>query len=325
MDFFNGFSPSNGYFTVILIFSVIFFNGATDAVNAVATCVGTKCLKISHAVILSAVFNFLGVFIMGIFSSGVAYTVKNLAFFPNDTVCRTALCASMLSVIIWTVFTWVFGIPTSESHALVSSLAGTAMAYAGSYINAEEYSKVLYGLIVSTVMGFCAGILSNHAVRLIFKRKSDNFFRFAQIFGACISSFAHGAQDGLKFLGLFLLFSSDENSIGIWLVLAVSFVMFSGTAVGGKKIIRSVGEDMVILEKCDGFASDIASALCLLSASVWGIPTSTTHTKTSSVLGAGILNGGKINFKTVFGIVTAWILTFPVCTLLGYTIMKILT
>ena len=323
MDFFNGFFSQIGYFSSVLILITVFFNGATDASNAVATCVGTKCMKISHATIMSAVFNFLGVLVMGTFAGKVAFTVKELAVFPSESSVKTAVCASMLSVIIWAGGAWLFGIPTSESHALTASLTGTALACEAAYISTANYTKILYGLSFSTVLGFAVGVLSSFLTRVFLKKRSENFFKYAQIFGACCTSFAHGGQDGVKFLGLFLLFTNG-GEIGTPLIFAVSAVMLIGTAVGGKKIIKSVGENMVQIDKKDGFASDIASALCLLFASVMGIPASTTHTKTSSILGVGAISSGKINVKTVLGIVAAWIFTFPACTLLGYVIMKIM-
>ncbi len=323
MDFFNGFFSQIGYFSAFLIFLTVFFNGATDASNAVATCVGTKCMKISHATLMSAVFNFLGVLVMGTYAESVAFTVKGLAVFPSEGSVKTAVCASMLSVIIWAGGAWLFGIPTSESHALTASLTGTALACKAAHINTANYTKILYGLLVSTVLGFAVGVLVSFLTRVFLKKRSENFFKYAQIFGACCTSFAHGGQDGVKFLGLFLLFTSG-GEVGTPLIFAVSVVMLIGTAVGGKKIIKSVGENMVQIDKKDGFASDVASALCLLFASIMGIPASTTHTKTSSILGVGALSSGKINAKTVLGIVTAWIFTFPACTLLGYAIMKIM-
>ncbi len=323
MDFFNGFFSQIGYFSSVLIFITVFFNGATDASNAVATCVGTKCMKISHATIMSAVFNFLGVLIMGTFAGKVAFTVKELAVFPSESSVKTAVCASMLSVIIWAGGAWLFGIPTSESHALTASLTGTALACGGAYINTAQYARVLYGLLVSSALGFAVGVIISLLTDIFLKKCSDTFFRYAQIFGACCTSFAHGGQDGVKFLGLFLLFTNG-GEVGTPIIFAVSAVMLFGTAVGGKKIIKSVGENMVEINKKDGFASDIASALCLLFASIMGIPASTTQTKTSSILGVGALSSGKINAKTTLSIVTAWIFTFPACTLLGYMIMKIM-
>ena len=323
MDLYSVFFHDIGYFSVFLIFLTVFFNGATDASNAVATCVGTKCMKISHATIMSAVFNFLGVLIMGTFAGKVAFTVKELAVFPSESSVKTAVCASMISVILWAGGAWLFGIPTSESHALTASLTGAALACGGAYINTAQYARVLYGLLVSSALGFAVGVIISLLTDIFLKKCSDTFFRYAQIFGACCTSFAHGGQDGVKFLGLFLLFSGG-NTVGVPIIFAVSAVMLFGTAVGGKKIIKAVGENMVSIDKKDGFSSDIASALCLLLASIFGIPASTTHTKTSSILGAGALTTGKINYKTVLNIVTAWFVTFPVCTFLGYLIMKIM-
>ncbi len=311
-------------FLLMLILITVFLNGATDAVNSIASCVGTKCMKMSSATVMSAVFNCLGVIIMGHFFTSVADTFGTLVSFSDDSTAKTALSASVICVILWACITWVFGIPTSESHALAASLVGASLAVnTGAVADTSGLLKVLYGLIISTLAGGSLGFLISRFVHRYLAGTSERFFKKAQIFGACCSSFMHGGQDGLKFAGL-LMISSDgvPHTAGVFLI---GLIMFLGTWVGGKKIVRSVGEQMVTLDKKDGFSADIASAVCLFIGSVsGGIPMSTTHTKTSALLGAGKACGGTVDRKTVSEMILAWVCTFPACGVLAYFVTKIM-
>ena len=164
------------------------------------------------------------------------------------------------------------------------------------------------------------------------RRKTGPFFRIAQIFGAAAMSFMHGAQDGQKFIGVLFLglaFCNGQSSvegisIPVWLMLLCSVVMALGTSVGGEKIIKSVGMDMVRLEKYQGFSADIAAALCLLYSSLFGIPVSTTHTKTTAIMGVGAVKRlSAINFGVVKDMVLTWVFTFPGCGLISFIMAKL--
>ena len=212
-----------------------------------------------------------------------------------------ALCAALFSIVVYSVAASVFGIPTSESHSLIAGLSGAAIAIHNgiSGINFNEWVKVLYGLVLSLALGFFMGWVICKAITIICagmdRHKTNGFFKSAQIFGAAFMSFMHGAQDGQKFIGVLFLgiaFCNGQSSvqgmiIPVWLMLLCSVVMGVGTSVGGEKIIKSVGMDMVKLEKFQGFSADLAGAVCLLLSSVFGIPVSTTHTKTSAIMGVG--------------------------------------
>lgn len=325
--------------TVILTLGVIFVNGWTDAPNAIATCVATRCISPRAAVMMSAVCNFLGVFVMTIVSPKVAVTISNMVDFSGDPKDSTiALCAALFAIIIWAVVAWCFGIPTSESHALIAGLSGSAIALHNGFsgINGDEWIKVIYGLVLSTVLGFGSGYLFAKLTTLIFRntdrRKSNSFFRGAQIFGGAAMSFMHGAQDGQKFMGVLILgvfmMNGQDTSAGVvvpvWMMILCSLIMAFGTSIGGYKIIKSVGMNMVKLERYQGFAADFAGAACLLLSSVLGIPVSTTHTKTTAIMGVGATKRlSAINLGVVKEMVLTWVLTFPGCGIIGYLVTKL--
>lgn len=325
--------------SVILTLGVIFVNGWTDAPNAIATCVTTRCMEAKPAILMAAVFNFLGVLVMTLINSTVAMTIKNMVNFNgNNDEAMIALCAALFAIVVWAVAAWYFGIPTSESHALIAGLSGAAIALHGGLegINGEEWIKVIYGLALSAIVGFAFGWIvckiTTLICREIDRRKTEGFFKYAQIGSSAMTAFMHGAQDGQKFmgvllLGLFLINGQDSTgsvNLPVWMMLLCSLVMGLGTSVGGKKIIKSVGMDMVKLEKYQGFSADVAASLCLLLSSVFGIPVSTTHTKTTAIMGVGAVKRmSAINFKVVQDMVLTWILTFPGCGFIGYLMAKL--
>ena len=324
--------------STLLTLGVIFVNGWTDAPNAIATAVSTRSINVNKAIAMAAVCNFIGVVVMTSFNSSVAFTIRNMVNFGEDSKSALiALAASLAAIVIWAVGAWYFGIPTSESHSLIAGLSGAAIALGGvKGINLSEWVKVLYGLVLSTVLGFAAGFAICRLITILFenanRKKANLFFDKAQIFGAAAMAFMHGAQDGQKFIGVLLLgfnlavgiTGEGASEIPVWMMLLCSVIMGLGTAVGGKKIIKSVGMDMVKLEKYQGFSSDLAAALCLLLSTLLGIPVSTTHMKTASIMGAGAerrLSAIKIN--VVKDMMMTWICTFPGCGLLGFVFAKL--
>ena len=239
---------------------------------------------------------------------------------------------------VYSVGASYFGIPTSESHSLIAGLSGAAIAIQNGVggINMDEWVKVLYGLVLSLLLGFLSGYLFCKLLTVLCvnmnRQKTNAFFRVAQIFGAAAMSFMHGAQDGQKFIGVLFLgmaFCNGQSSVAgviipIWLMLLCSTVMGLGTSVGGEKIIKSVGMDMVRLEKYQGFASDMSAAFCLLLSSLFGIPVSTTHTKTSAIMGVGAVKRlTAINFGVVKDMMLTWVFTFPGCGLISFLVAKL--
>jgi len=322
------------YITVFSVLCVIFVNGFTDAPNAIATAVATKALKLKTAVILCAVFNFLGAFFSAVFNSNVAVTVFSVSNFGNDfKKANIALCAAMISIILWGIFAWFFGIPTSESHALLSGISGAALAVSGGSINIEIWKEIILWLFLSSFLGFAVGFSLTYIFSYFLRnKKSDSVFKKAQIVSSSIMAFSHGAQDGLKFMGIFMLSLSLKNAsfsesfkIPLWLILLCSIIISLGTSFGGKRIIKKVGYEMASYDNASAFFSDLSASFCLLFASYFGIPLSTTQVKTMSVAGAAFSKGkDKINYKTIFEMLLAWALTFPVCAIISYLFSKLL-
>lgn len=324
--------------TVALTLGVVFVNGWTDAPNAIATCVTTRCMRVRSAIIMSAICNFFGVLIMTHINASVASTISNMVDFGGDTtMALIALCAALFSIVVYSVGASIFGIPTSESHSLIAGLTGAAIALGGAGgVNMNEWIKVIYGLVMSLLFGFAIGWATAKVVTVICagldRRRTDTFFKYAQIFGAATMSFMHGAQDGQKFIGVLFLgvaFASGQPDVAgaiipVWLMVLCSATMGLGTSVGGEKIIKSVGMDMVKLEKYQGFSADLSSSLCLLVMTVLGIPVSTTHTKTSAIMGVGAVRRlSAINFGVVKDMMLTWIFTFPGCGIISYAMAKL--
>ncbi|MBQ8236108.1 MAG: inorganic phosphate transporter, partial [Clostridia bacterium] len=200
------------FIAVVLTLGVILVNGWTDAPNAIATCVVTRCMSPKAAILMAALFNFLGVFVMTLINATVAETITKMVDFGNDPKeAIIALSAALFAIVLWATLAWVFGIPTSESHALIAGLTGSAIALHNSLagVNGGEWFKVIYGIGISVVLGFGLGWLVCKLVTVLFQKanrpKTEPFFRGAQITGAASMAFMHGAQDGQKFMGVILL------------------------------------------------------------------------------------------------------------------------
>ncbi len=324
--------------STVLTLGVILVNGWTDAPNAIATCVSTRAIGARAAIVMAAIFNFLGVLVMTSINHSVAFTIYNMVDFGGDShTALIALCAAMAAIVIWATAAWYFGIPTSESHALIAGVSGAAVAIQNSFdgINGSEWIKVVYGIVLSTVLGFVLGFICSKLTVLIFRNKnrlkSERFFAGAQIAGGAAMAFMHGAQDGQKFMAIFLLGAAMANGqtdvafvVPIWLMVVCSAVMGLGTSIGGYRIIKSVGMDMVKLKPYQGFAADFSATLCLLLSSLTGIPVSTTHTKTTAIMGVGAARRvSNVNWSVVKDLVLTWVCTFPGCGLLGYLMAKL--
>lgn len=325
--------------TTLLTLGVILVNGLTDAPNAIATCVSTRSLSPKMAILMAAVFNFLGVLIMAKLNVSIAETIFNMVDFGVDTnIALAGLSAALSAIVIWSITAWFFGIPTSESHALVAGLAGAGIAVKNSFsaINGSELIKVFYGLLFSTVLGFLMGYVTVRLVEQLFRRvnktKTGRFFQGAQIGGAALMAFMHGAQDGQKFMGVYILgiyisqgiTSAAHVEFPIWMIILCSGVMALGTSIGGYRIMKKVGMGIVNLEKYQGFSADLAAAGCLLVSSLSGIPVSTTHTKTTAIMGVGAAKRIKnVNWGVSKDMALTWLFAFPGCGLIGYLMAKL--
>ncbi len=320
---------------LLLVCASIFVNGWTDAPNAIATVVSTRVLHPRVAVIMATFFNLVGIMCFG---SAVASTIANLVDLGNQANPLIAVCAAQLSIVIWSVSAWKFGIPTSESHALIAGLMGAGIAYNGiSAFKFAEFEKVLWGIVISTVVGFAAAYAVTKLIGYLFRHakraKANRFFSFGQVASAALMATSHGAQDGQKFMGVFVLVILLAQKqpvpasvhIDLWIMFLCSIVMAIGTSIGGYRIIKTMGIDMVKLEKYQGFSAEIVASLCMLITTVKsGIPLSTTNTKGAAMMGAGAARRfSDVNWGIAKEMVVAWILTFPACLVLGYAMTRL--
>lgn len=315
-------------------------NGATDAPNAIATVVGTRSMSPTAAIIMAAICNFIGLIAVTTIGAAVAKTIFGMVNFGGDNqAALLALAAAMVAIIVWGVVTWYFGIPTSQSHSLIAGITGAAIALQSGIggINFDEWVKVLYGLVISTVLGFASGWVITKIIEFLARdmdrRKSAGFWHWAQILAGAGVAIMHGAQDGQKFLSVSMMgimlcmgMGTDPGNVNfpMWLVLLCALTMGLGTAIGGKKIIKSVGMDMVKMEPYQGFAACLAAIFCIGLANGTGMPVSTTHTKTTAIMGVGASKRlSNVKWGKVGNMVAAWVLTFPGCGLIGYALAKL--
>jgi PiT family inorganic phosphate transporter len=293
---------------------------------------------VDSAIIMSVITNFLGLVVMTFFSTAVADTMSNMVDFGGDNhAALIALAAAMVSIVTWSSLAWVFGIPTSESHALIAGLTGAAIAVHGglSGVNGAEWVKVVYGLVLSTVLGFAAGWVIAKVIpylcRNADRRQANDFFAKMQVWAAAGASAMHGAQDGQKFMSTAMLAIALSQGLNVsnlefplWLEVLCAAVMAIGTGIGGKPIIKKVGIDMVQLEQYQGFAAALSATGALLIATLTGLPVSTTHTSSSSMMGAGAAKDvHSVDWEVAKEIVATWVFTFPGCGLIGFALAKL--
>ena len=318
----------------LLNIGVIVVNGATDAPNAIATVVSTRAMKPKFAILMAAVCNFLGLLLVSLVTSAVAHTIFNMVDFGgNSQQALIALTAAMIAIIVWGAAAWWFGIPTSQSHSLIAGLTGAAIALQGGFgaINGGEWMKVVYGILLSTLLGFFLGWANSKIVgrvcRNMDRKRTTKVFRWAQVASGAGVAFMHGAQDGQKFMSIFVLAitlatgvgQADQMVLPIWLMFFCALNMGIGTAVGGERIIKSVGLDMVKLEPFQGFAASAATFFCLMLSTFAGLPVSTSHTNTTAIMGVGAAKRkSAVKWGIAVDMVKTWVLTFPGCGLLGF-------
>ena len=303
---------------LLLLAAVILVNGWTDAPNAIATTVAAGVLSFPAAVGLAAVCNLLGVVCTTAVSDAVARTLWSMADFGPYAL--TALSAALAATVLWAVFAWRFGVPTSESHALVSGLAGAALALGADRLRMGALLRVGFGLVLSLLLGWGLGRL----FRKILPPQKGSFYHRGQVLGAALTAFFHGAQDGQKFLGvlaLVLTLQGGDFALPSWTQWACAGLMALGTLIGGKRIIDTVGRKMVRLSPRSGFAADLGCAGVLALCTLLGLPVSTTHAKTAAILGAG----ADPEVKVAGSLGAAWLLTFPACGAIAFFLLKVLS
>ena len=304
----------------LLVLAVIFVNGWTDAPNAIATAVGSGAMPFRRAVAMAAACNFLGTAVSCLCFPAVAATMGELAVFDSPEAALTVLNAALLSIVLWAVAAWRFGLPTSESHALLAGLSGGALALSGSaaQLNGGAWLRVLAGLALSLPAGALAGRAFRAALTGRVRRPGP-----WQRGGAALMALLHGAQDGQKFMALLLMANALEGDTAPSapaLALLTAGVMALGTALGGKPIVEKVGSKLADLSPVDGLAADLGAGAVLLACSALGLPASTTHAKVAAICGAG--RGAD---RRVMGqMAGAWALTFPCCALLAFLLTRLM-
>jgi len=313
-----------------LVLAAEFVNGWTDAPNSIATVVSTRVLSPGQALVMAAVLNVVG----AMSGTAVAATIGK-GIVDAKSVNITTVGAAMVAIVVWSTLAWLWGLPTSESHALVAGLSGAALATAG--VNAlvwDGWKKVLIGLLFSSFLGFLGGLALTLAIYWIFRAwrpgAVTKLFGRLQIMSACFMAFSHGSNDGQKFIGAFTLTLVLGGilpvfEVPLWVILLCAVTMGIGTAVGGWRIVKTMGLRMTKLDPVHGFAAETAAATAIEVASRLGIPVSTTHTISTAIMGVGSTRRlSAVRWGVGREIVTAWILTFPVCGALAWLAAKAL-
>ncbi|HBA39126.1 MAG TPA: inorganic phosphate transporter [Deltaproteobacteria bacterium] len=314
---------------LLLILAAEFVNGWTDAPNSIATVVSTRVLPPHQAVLMATILNAMG----ALSGTAVAATIGKGIVDPA-IINTTTVAAAMVGIVLWSCLAYYMGgIPTSESHALVAGLAGAGLATAGpSVLLWEGWSKVFIGLLFSTFLGFFGGLVIMLLLYRIFYRSRPGTVRIIfgrlQVLSAAFMSFSHGSNDGQKFIGVFTLALVlggvlPEFHVPLWVILLCAITMGIGTALGGWKIIRTMGMRLTKLEPVHGFAAETSAALVIAAASHLGIPLSTTHTIGTSIMGVGsIQRFSAVRWGVAGEIIMAWVLTFPACGLIAYLVAR---
>jgi len=310
---------------VVLALSFDFINGFHDTANTIATSISTKALPARVAIIFSAFMNLLGAMAF----TGVAKTIGGKIADPLKLEHGMIIvAAALVAAIAWNLLTWYFGIPSSSSHALIGSLAGSVIAAEGIMaVNYAGFITILEALVLSPVIAFIVGFLIMSLIRSIFRNsnpgKMNRNFRTLQIFTAAWQAFSHGTNDAQKSMGIitFALVAGGfqaELDVPFWVKLTCALAMAIGTSVGGHRIIKTIGTKIIKLEPASGFASDVSSAMIIILATLIKLPVSTTHVISSSIMGVGSAKRlSSVRWSTGQQMITAWVITLPVTALLA--------
>ena len=335
----------------VVVFAAVVFeysNGFHDAANAIATVVSTKVLTPRQAIVMAAIFNLTGALLGG----AVASTIGKGLVDTNFVTMATVLCA-LIAAFAWNITTWWVGLPSSSSHALIGGLCGAALATArGNWSvlkwNSGLWPKVVVPMITSPLAGFFLGALVMFALFLIFHRFTPaavhSVFGKLQIFSAAWMAHSHGTNDAQKTMGIITLALFTGTKAGsfdhlpgwltflqtpafaeipAWVKILCAITMAAGTAAGGWRIIRTLGHKMVKLQPVHGFAAETSAAFIIQTASVYGIPLSTTHVISTSIMGVGAAKRfSGVKWMVVERIIWAWILTLPATGLIGFILAR---
>jgi len=316
---------------VLLALCFDFVNGFNDTANAIATSVSTKALSPRNAIIIAASLNFLGAL------SGTAVAARiGKSIVAPENVTGMVLCCALIGAITWNLITWRFGIPSSSSHALIGGLVGGVIAGFGyKAVLWQGFTKIFAGLVISPVVSLVAGSMVMTLLFWLFRgtspARTNNSFRKMQILSACMAAFAHGSNDAQKSMGIITMALLSGHLINnfavpLWVKAACAGAMAFGTAIGGWRIIRTMGGKIFRIEPINGFAADFTSSLVIFAASHIGAPVSTTHVVSSSIMGVGAAKRLKgVRWNIARQIVAAWIITIPSAALVSILVYKLIT
>lgn len=321
---------------LIIIFALAFdfINGFHDTANSIATAVSTRALKPKHAIILASCMNFLGAIMFTGVAKMIADNIVYTELLPdNGTI---VILSALLGAIAWNLITWYYGIPSSSSHAILGAIAGAAVTAGGiEMLKVEGFIDVVKALIFSPILAFSIGFVIYSIIKLIFKdknlAKTSNGFRRMQIFTAAMQAFSHGTNDAQKSMGIIMMalvaagYQEQGAEVLLSVQVACATAMAFGTAVGGWKIIKTVGGKIMKIKPASGVAADLGSATTIMIASALHLPVSTTHVISSSIMGVGTAHRRKgVKWTTAQRMVITWIITFPVAALISSLIYRIL-
>ncbi|CAM3047896.1 inorganic phosphate transporter [Sporolactobacillus spathodeae] len=320
---------------VFFAFTFDFINGFHDTANTIATSVSTRAMRPRVAIILAGTMNFLG----AITFTGVAQTISKGIIDPftihDETKGLIIVLAALITAIIWNLLTWLLGIPSSSSHAIIGSLAGAGISAMGfGALNYQGFLSIFEALIFSPIAAITLGFIIMKSFTYFFHNFSlvntNRRFRVLQVFTAALQSFAHGTNDAQKTMGIItmaLVASKylDKVEIPIWVRVAAGLAMALGTSIGGWRIIHTVGSKIMKIEPINGAAADISSACIIFGFTLVHFPVSTTHVITSSILGVGSAERVRgVNWGVAINIVITWIITLPLTAASAFVIFKLL-
>jgi PiT family inorganic phosphate transporter len=328
------------FLTVVLVVVVAlvfdYINGFHDTANAIATVVSTGVLPIRTAILISAVLNFGG----ALLGTAVAGTIGKGLIAPGD-VTQVVVLSALIGAIVWNLFTWYFGIPSSSSHALVGGLVGAGIAHAGTgAVQSAGLIKVVKSLIASPIIGFFISFWVMIIILWIVRRSRpaqvNRHFRKLQMLSAGLMAFSHGSNDAQKTMGIITMSliaygalpkgNGDHFPVPLWVVLACATAMAMGTAAGGVRIIKTMGTKIIDLKPIHGFAAETAAAITILTSSFLGLPVSTTHVITGCIMGAGSSQRvSAVRWGVTTRILWAWVLTIPISAAVSWGCYEVLS
>ena len=309
---------------IVLALAFDFINGFHDTANAIATCIATRSLSPRIAIIMSAFLNFVGAMV----STGVAKTIGGEIVTSPQMVDSTVLIAALFAAIVWNLFTWKSGMPSSSSHALIGGVLGAVtISYGTGAINGNGVFMIVAGLIGSPVIAMFSGYVIMTLLFILFRnvgRSKVNYISLhIQSLSAAVMAFSHGSNDAQKCMGIITLALLSGGYIGelevpFLVKIACAFAMCAGTSVGGWRIIRTVGNKIFRLEPVNGLAADINSALTIFTATFLHLPVSTTHVVTGSIMGVGWAKRFRaVHWNVAYSMVGAWVMTIPSTAAVG--------